>query len=60
MKLHGFAVLACAVAALVSPVLADPPLPQGRGLAARYPGDRGVARDPAVIFADSFESNEVG
>jgi hypothetical protein len=26
------------------------------GIAARYPGDRGIAKDPAVIFADDFES----
>jgi len=29
--------------------------PEGYGLAARYRGDRGIARDPAVIFAESFE-----
>jgi hypothetical protein len=35
----------------------NPPLPQGNnGLAARYPGDVGIASDPAVIFADDFES----
>lgn len=27
-----------------------------RGIAARYPGDIGIASDPAVIFADDFES----
>jgi len=27
-----------------------------RGLAAKYPGDAGIASDPAVIFADDFES----
>ena len=26
------------------------------GIAARYPGDKNIARDPAVIFADDFES----
>ena len=26
------------------------------GIAARYPGDRNIASDPAVIFADDFES----
>jgi hypothetical protein len=31
-------------------------LPEGNGLAARYPGDVGIASDPAVIFADDFES----
>ena len=34
----------------------NPPLPQGNGLAARYPGDIGIASDAAVIFADNFES----
>jgi hypothetical protein len=28
----------------------------GDGLAARYPGDADIAKDPAVIFADDFES----
>ncbi|MCC6445323.1 MAG: hypothetical protein IT210_17920 [Armatimonadetes bacterium] len=32
------------------------PLPQGFGLAARYPGDRGIAGDPAVLLAESFET----
>jgi hypothetical protein len=32
------------------------PLPQGNGLAARYPGDVGIGSDPAVILADDFES----
>ncbi len=32
-------------------------LPSGdNGIAARYPGDRGIAMDPEVIFADDFES----
>ena len=32
-------------------------LPQGNtGIAARYPGDAAIAGDPAVIFADDFES----
>lgn len=32
-----------------------PELPEGLGLAARYPGDLGIADDPAVVFADGFE-----
>ena len=33
------------------------PLPQGNsGIAARHPGDAGIGEDPAVIFADDFES----
>ena len=26
------------------------------GIAARYPGDKNIGNDPAVIFADDFES----
>ena len=32
------------------------PLPEGLGLAARYPGDVGLAQDAAVVFADDFEA----
>jgi hypothetical protein len=33
------------------------PLPEGNtGIAARYPGDAGIASDPQVLFADDFES----
>ncbi len=34
-------------------------LPEGPGLAARYPGDIGIERDPAVIFAEAFESGDI-
>src|SRR5690349_24835565 len=38
------------------PALAQP-LPEGHtGIASRYPGDAGIGSDPAVIFADDFES----
>ncbi len=30
-------------------------LPEGEGLAATYPRDRGIEADPAVVFADGFE-----
>jgi len=30
-------------------------LPEGPGLAAQYPGDAGLARDPAVVFVEDFE-----
>ncbi len=34
-----------------------PQLPQGNtGIAARYPGDAGIAADTSVVFADDFES----
>jgi len=32
-----------------------PALPEGNGLAARYPGDVGIGDDAAVVFADGFE-----
>jgi hypothetical protein len=35
-------------------------LPEGRGIAAKYPGDRGIEQDPAVVFADDFETTKVG
>jgi hypothetical protein len=35
-----------------------PALPEGEGLAARYPGDVGIESDPAVVFADGFEDLE--
>jgi hypothetical protein len=43
-----------------APMNADlAPLPEGHtGLAARYPGDAGLERDPAVVFADRFEDIE--
>ncbi len=35
-------------------------LPEGdSGLAAKYPGDAGIGRDPAVVFAENFESGSV-
>jgi hypothetical protein len=33
--------------------------PSGAGLAAKYPGDKGIARDPAVVFAEGFEVDSV-
>lgn len=44
------------VLGLAGPTSAEP-LPEGNsGIAARYPGDIGIGSDPAVIFADDFES----
>lgn len=34
-------------------MLAD--LPEGDGIAAKYPGDLGLEKDPAVVLADGFE-----
>jgi hypothetical protein len=33
--------------------------PQAAGLAARYPGDRGIEKDPGVIFAEGFEGKDL-
>ena len=35
-------------------------LPSGNGLAATYPGDAGLKGNPNVIFADDFESGNLG
>jgi hypothetical protein len=32
-------------------------LPQGPGLSAKHPGDAGIDKDPAVVFAESFEGS---
>jgi hypothetical protein len=37
----------------------EPTLPEGPGLAAKYPGDRGIEKNPAVIFVDGFESADL-
>ena len=43
----------------VQPAPAIEPLPEGdTGLAAKYPGDKGLERDPAVIHYDGFEDYE--
>ncbi|RMF89580.1 MAG: hypothetical protein D6741_17795, partial [Planctomycetota bacterium] len=34
-------------------------LPEGPGLSARHPGDRGIDRDSAVLFADDFEEGDL-
>jgi len=34
-------------------------LPEGPGLAARYPGDVGIAEDPAVVIAENFEEGSL-
>jgi hypothetical protein len=44
------------------PITPAPPvhtLPHGPGLAARYPGDAGIERDPNVIFSEGFEQGTV-
>ncbi len=43
-----------------APASMVPKLPEGEGLAAKYPGDRGIEDDPAVAFADGFEDTASG
>ena len=57
----------CAAAAVIvlglvvigSATAAQEKLPEGPGLAAKYPADAGIAKDPAVFFADDFESGDL-
>jgi hypothetical protein len=46
------AVVVCALALVPAEAAA---LPDGYGISARYPGDQGIAKDPAVLFAEDFE-----
>ena len=39
---------------------AAPKLPEGPGLAARFPGDRGIAKHPKVLFAEDFAADDLG
>jgi hypothetical protein len=58
MKKARVFLISCAALALTFiPKVSAQPLPEGdSGIAARWPGDAGIASDPAVIFADDFES----
>ncbi|HZO88573.1 MAG TPA: hypothetical protein VFB38_09560 [Chthonomonadaceae bacterium] len=50
----------CALFALAVQVApAQHRLPEGPGLAAKYPGDQGIAHDPHVLFAENFESGPI-
>jgi hypothetical protein len=52
----GAVIIALAVASGLQAVgQGNPPLPQGNGLAAAYPGDVGISAHPDVILADDFE-----
>jgi len=48
----GSVLFSAVIAFLTTPTTA----PADSGIAARYPGDKNIANDPAVIFADDFES----
>lgn len=56
MKPAAFAVCLLPVAALW--LSAEPARPEG--LAARYPKDVGIGRDPAVLLHDDFERGPIG
>ncbi len=52
-----FAWSSCAIGLVLVAAVRAAPLPEGQtGIAARYPGDVGIASDPSVVFADDFES----
>lgn len=60
MRNHAIMIAVLAMSAL--PAIGGEPaaklekLPEGNaGIAARYPGDSGIRKDPAVVFADDFE-----
>ncbi|HOW73465.1 MAG TPA: hypothetical protein PKY77_22930 [Phycisphaerae bacterium] len=57
-----FMMMTCCLPALAGPT-SRPAAPkgfqEGPGLAAKYDHDRGIERDPAVLFADGFESGEL-
>ncbi len=47
-----------------SPVSTAPPSPNdysdpSSGIAAKYPGDVGIERDPAVVFTENFERGSI-
>lgn len=42
-------------AAAGGPAPKPDPLPEGTGLSAKYPRDRGIGKDPAVLLAEDFE-----
>ena len=45
-----------AVLIFLAPSATPTAAPADIGIAARYPGDRGIGNDPAVVLADDFES----
>ncbi len=47
-----------AMLGLAWPAVAQP-LPEGLGFSAKYPSDQNIAKDPAVLFADDFETGTV-
>jgi hypothetical protein len=65
MRRSGSAATICAYALFIASVavgqVAPEPrrLPEGLGLAAKYPGDRDIGRDAHVLFAEDFEGGSL-
>jgi hypothetical protein len=55
-RLAAAAVCVLVVTLAGTPASAQRPVEADRGIAARYVADRGIEKDPDVIFADDFES----
>ena len=53
-----FVLLGIGISAFAVPGRADPPA-AGAGIAAKYPGDRGIERDPHVLFAEDFATGSL-
>ena len=51
--------LACVALQGAEPAVQEGKLPEGPGLAARYPRDAGIAKDQRVLFAEDFESGGI-
>lgn len=62
MKLlpHVIALAAITRSAFAEPVADGGHLPQGPGLAALHPDDKGIQSHPEVVFADDFETGGLG
>jgi len=43
----------------VAATAAQNTLPEGAGIAAKYPGDMGIEKDKAIIFAENFETGTI-
>lgn len=66
MKRTWLMLIALAVGTSAAPAAGQPPaarspdkLPEGPGLAAKYPRDRGIGRDRRVLLAEDFETGPV-
>ncbi len=51
--------IALSILLLAAAIHAADALPEGTGLSAKYPNDAGIAKDPAVLFADDFENGDL-